>query len=81
MADHETYNVIDLETTSLIPLLPLSQVDDSSPIKPSITVIGESEFLILSWTGSSTLGVFIAGTGDPVRGTLTWSVHPTALCK
>ncbi|KAF8499515.1 hypothetical protein JB92DRAFT_3099258 [Gautieria morchelliformis] len=83
IADHDTYNVIDLESASLIPLLPLSQVDSSpvkSPVKPSITVIGESEFLLLSWTGSSTLGVFITGTGDPVRGTLTWNMHPTALC-
>lgn len=80
MADNETYSVIDLETTNLIPLLPLSQAGDSSLVKPLITVVGESEFLLLSWTGSSTLGLFITGKGDPVRGTLTWNTHPNALC-
>ena len=81
IADHENYNIINLESTSLIVLMPLSQAADSAPVKPLITVIGENEFLVLSWTGANTMGVFVTGAGDPVRGTLTWEMHPTALCE
>lgn len=52
-----------------------------STIKPHILVISPSEFLILSWTGGSTMGVFITGDGDPVRGTLQWPAHPLSTCK
>ncbi|KAJ3538976.1 hypothetical protein NM688_g6433 [Phlebia brevispora] len=76
VADHDNYNMIDLDAGLLFPLLPLSQAPDSAPVKPSITVIGDNEFLILSWTGASSLGVFITGEGDPVRGTLEWTTHP-----
>lgn len=73
--------MIDLELASLIPLTPLSQAEDKSVVvKPSITVINETEFLILSWTGTSTIGVFINSDGDPVRGTLQWPAHPQAVC-
>ncbi|KAI0918331.1 hypothetical protein AcV5_002343 [Taiwanofungus camphoratus] len=80
IADKENYNMIDLEMASLIPLLPLSQTPDVVSVKPSITVISENEFLILSWTGTSTLGLFINGDGDPVRGTLEWPSHPESVC-
>lgn len=80
LADKEYYNMIDLEAASLFPVMPLSQAPDSGPVKPIITVISENEFLILSWTGASTLGVFITGDGDPVRGTLEWPSHPEAVC-
>lgn len=74
--------MIDLEHASMIPLLPISQAPDTTiVVKPSITVISESEFLILSWTGASSLGVFITGDGDPVRGTLEWPSHPEAICE
>ncbi|KAI0641369.1 hypothetical protein C8Q79DRAFT_1031419 [Trametes meyenii] len=80
VADRENYNVIDLLQASLVPLLPISQAMDSDiAVKPSITVISENEFLILSWTGASTIGVFITGEGDPVRGTLEWPSHPEAV--
>ncbi|CDO71042.1 hypothetical protein BN946_scf184844.g46 [Trametes cinnabarina] len=80
IADRENYNVINLEQASLMPLLPISQAMDSDiVVKPSITVISENEFLILSWTGATTLGVFITGDGDPVRGTLEWPGHPAAV--
>ncbi|KAL7277121.1 hypothetical protein ACG7TL_008966 [Trametes sanguinea] len=80
IADRENYNVINLDQASMVPLLPISQAMDSDiVVKPSITVISENEFLILSWTGASTLGVFITGEGDPVRGTLEWPGHPEAV--
>ncbi|KAH9848717.1 hypothetical protein C2E23DRAFT_888782 [Lenzites betulinus] len=80
VADRENYNVIDLIQASLVPLLPISQAMDSNiAVKPSITVISENDFLILSWTGASTIGIFITGEGDPVRGTLEWPSHPEAV--
>ena len=74
--------MIDLVQASMVPLLPISQAADTTvAVKPLITVITENEFLLLSWTGASTIGVFITGDGDPVRGTLEWPSHPEAICK
>ena len=73
--------MIDLVQASMVPLLPISQAADTTvSVKPLITVITENEFL-LSLTGESTLGVFITGDGDPVRGTLEWPGHPEAICE
>ncbi len=60
----------------------MSQSSEPTPfvVKPSITVISQNEFLLLSWTGASTLALFITGGGDPVRGTLEWPSHPEAIC-
>ncbi|EPQ52370.1 hypothetical protein GLOTRDRAFT_65249 [Gloeophyllum trabeum ATCC 11539] len=84
VADDKTYGIIDLHAASLVPLLPLSQApsmgSSDPPVKPHILVVGDNEFLILSWTGASTIGVFITGEGDPVRGTLEWPSHPEAVC-
>jgi len=82
IADQKNYSLVDLEVASLFPILPLSQAYEpaSFVVNPSITVIGSREFLILSWTGTSTLGVFISAEGDPVRGTLQWPSHPKAIC-
>jgi len=82
IADKENYNTVDLDGASLLQVLPLDQARSSPSlvVKPFITVIDDNEFLILSWTGSSTLGVFITGSGDPVRGTLEWPTHPEAVC-
>lgn len=79
-ADKEYYNMADLEAASLFQLMPISQ-DPSVVVKPCITVISENEFLIFSWTGVSTLGVFITGDGLPVRGTLEWNSHPESVCE
>jgi len=82
IADREHYNIVDLDLASLFPILPLSQAFEPTMfvVKPSITVISANEFLILSWTGASTLGLFITADGDPVRGTLEWSSHLEAIC-
>ncbi|CAL1698814.1 unnamed protein product [Somion occarium] len=80
VADRENYNIINLESAEMLPLLPLSQAFDSPAIvKPLITVISDTEFLILSWTGTASLGLFITGEGEPVRGTLEWPSHPESL--
>jgi hypothetical protein len=83
IADKTHYHIVDLQAMAAFPLLPISQALDPAPfeVKPSITVVGPSEFLLLSWTGASTLGLFVTGNGDPVRGTLEWSSHPEAICE
>ncbi|KAF8903944.1 hypothetical protein CPB84DRAFT_1677706 [Gymnopilus junonius] len=81
LADKAYYSILDLEAASIFQVLPVSQAPDTtSVVKPSITVISRNEFLILSWTGASTLGLFITSDGDPVRGTLEWPSHPEAIC-
>lgn len=82
VADSQFYNVIDLHTAQMFPVLPVNQAsDDTMPVKPFIVFVGGNEFLLLSWTGASTLGVFITGEGDPVRGTLEWPSHPLSVCE
>ncbi|KAG0702061.1 CNH domain-containing protein [Suillus ampliporus] len=81
IATADIYSVIDLASAQMYELLPVTQVESTvGTIKPHIIVISPSEFLILSWTGGSTLGVFITGDGDPVRGTLQWPAHPVSVC-
>lgn len=74
--------MVDLDQAIQTPVMPINQAGDSGGprIRPVITVIAENEFLILSWNGASTMGLFITGDGDPVRGTLEWPSHPIALC-
>lgn len=81
IATADIYSVIDLATAQMFELLPVTQVEGTAgTIKPHILVISPSEFLLLSWTGGSTLGLFITGDGDPVRGTLEWPAHPVSVC-
>ncbi|KIY53605.1 hypothetical protein FISHEDRAFT_32990, partial [Fistulina hepatica ATCC 64428] len=82
VADKENYSMINLEVASNLPVLPLSQTMDPTPftVQPHITVVAPQEFFVLSWTGLGTLGLFLTGEGDPVRGTLEWNSHPDSLC-
>lgn len=74
--------MIDLQSASMVPLVPIVQVpDDTVQVKPSITVVTEGEFLILSSMGPVTMGLFLTGRGDPVRGTLQWEMHPDSICE
>ncbi|WVN88218.1 uncharacterized protein L203_103419 [Cryptococcus depauperatus CBS 7841] len=60
--------VIDLSDASLTGVLPVSQIspEREESINPNIIVIpGEEEFLVTSFTGTSTMGVFLNGQGDP----------------
>lgn len=51
-------------------------------VNPNVVVIpGENEFLVTSYTGAGTMGVFLNGQGDPVRGTMEWTDHPLSICK
>ncbi|KAF9004889.1 hypothetical protein BDZ89DRAFT_1237018 [Hymenopellis radicata] len=81
VANKSEYQMIDLENASAFDVIPISQAMDPVPfiVNPFITVIDRSEFLMLSYTGASTMGLFITSNGDPVRGTLEWGQHPISL--
>lgn len=80
--------VVDLSDASLTEVLPVSQVpplegeggEGQEAVNANIVVIpDEKEFLVTSYTGTSTMGVFLNGQGDPVRGTITWTSHPLSI--
>ncbi|KAL5523259.1 hypothetical protein ACEPAF_1526 [Sanghuangporus sanghuang] len=80
-ADTENYDMIDLMAATSFPLLPYNQVpDETIQPKPSIVPISGEEFLLTTNMGTSAMGVFITGNGDPVRGTLEWQGYPESLC-
>ena len=64
------------------PIVPLTQASDSLKIDPATTVISDNEFLIGTWTGTGTMGIFISGGGDPVPGrpVIMWPSHPVSVC-
>ncbi|KIK68589.1 hypothetical protein GYMLUDRAFT_68440 [Collybiopsis luxurians FD-317 M1] len=82
LADKENYNMLNLETAEMLPLIPFNQDFDSPnlPVEPFIVPTGEDDFLVVSWTGQSSMGIFLNTNGDPVRGTLTWAQHPISIC-
>lgn len=80
IADKQNYSMVNLDTATILPFVPVSQAEIMTAIKPSITIISENEFLVTSWTGDGTIGLFVTGEGDPVRGTLEWPSHPEAVC-
>jgi len=83
IADREQYCLIYLDAVVATPILPISQAPPepgTRPHRPMIVIIPDEEFLILSWTGAGTMGVFINSNGDPVRGTLQWPQHPLSIC-
>lgn len=84
-ADGEFYNMVDLVAAASFGLLPIEQVPDEDQAapsyKPGIAVVNETEFLLLSCMGRTTMGVFVTGNGDPVRGTLEWPSHPESVCE
>ena len=84
VANREVYGMVNLSTPSYTPVIPISQVPPGSGgprIRPFISVVNENEFLVLSWNGASTMGLFITGDADPVRGTLEWPNHPLSVCE
>ncbi|KAF5389636.1 hypothetical protein D9757_004156 [Collybiopsis confluens] len=81
-SDKVNYNMLNLETAEMLPCMPFNQDFDSPnlPVEPFIVSTGEDDFLLVSWTGQSSLGIFLSTSGDPVRGTVTWAQHPISIC-
>lgn len=83
-ADKELYNMLQFQSATTFPLLPISQAPPPAdgkalPVQPHILVVDDAEFLIVSSTGTGALGVFITGEGNPVRGTLEWPSYPKSV--
>jgi hypothetical protein len=80
-----TYSLIDLGDMSLTEVLPVSKVEPTelnwTPNANVVVIPGENEFLVTSYTGSTTIGVFLNGSGDPVRGTIEWQHQPIAISE
>ncbi|MDN8924001.1 hypothetical protein Q0P01_14535, partial [Staphylococcus aureus] len=60
------YGIIDLSDASMTEVLPVSQVfgmvDSGFDPNPNIVVIpGDNQFLVTSYTGQNTMGVFLNG--------------------
>lgn len=82
IADKETYSIVHLKHASLQELLPVSQdIDRSRSYRPHISIVGDHEFLLCSWTGAGTMGLFVDDTGNPIRGTINWPSHPKSICQ
>lgn len=63
-------------------VLPVSQIGDAGDFVPNpntVVIPGENQFLVTSYTGQNTMGVFLSGQGDPERGTMEWSEHPLSI--
>ncbi|TYJ57008.1 hypothetical protein B9479_002287 [Cryptococcus floricola] len=75
--------VIDLSDASLTPVAPVDRSsNDAEQEKKNANIVvipGEDEFLVTSYSGFSTLGLFLNGQGDPVRGTIEWESHPLSI--
>jgi hypothetical protein len=85
IVDREFYSLVFLDDGTATQLLPISQVPlrepGARPYRPMIQVVSDEKFLILSWTGTGAMGLFINLNGDPVCGTLQWSSHPLSVCS
>ncbi|KAI9472064.1 MAG: CNH domain-containing protein [Benjaminiella poitrasii] len=68
LADAHMYKLINLQQSSVTPLLP------TPPANPALTVVvRQDEFLVV---GEGTIGIFVNANGDAIRGTLQWSHYP-----
>jgi vacuolar protein sorting-associated protein 3 len=79
LADSENYNMIDLHEATLNPLIPISQAQDGSSFRSVIQTDANNEFLVLSWTGSSTLCIFFNGSGDPPSRLIEYPMQVSSL--
>lgn len=92
LADNQTYKLINLNQSSLTPLIRTPQIPTTSSTlllgsqliaKPLVAVVKKDEFLIVdggNGSGNQTIGLFVHANGDPIRGTLQWSNYPKSLC-
>ncbi|CUA73702.1 O-methylsterigmatocystin oxidoreductase [Rhizoctonia solani] len=63
-ADAENYNIIDLNTLSFLPVMPIPSM--SSPgAPPRIIPSGDGGFVVLQASGEGSIAVFLTAGGDP----------------
>jgi hypothetical protein len=91
LADNHIYKLINLQLSSVTLLIPTPQVPVTSPTlllgsgtqlvsRPLVAVVKQDEFLVVSGSADNQIGIFVNANGDAIRGTLTWSSFPKALC-
>ncbi|KAG8884781.1 hypothetical protein FRB97_003302 [Tulasnella sp. 331] len=82
IADRKSYWIINVDAAEALDLMDWSHVplEENSPIRPILVVTEQSEFMLVVWTGNGSLGFFMSGTGDPVRGTMEYPQHPISIC-
>jgi hypothetical protein len=92
LADAQQYKLVNVQLNSATSLIPtpqsISGPQPASPQspggfipKPLIAVVGDSEFLVVSGNvnNQTTIGIFVNGVGDAIRGTLQWASYPRAI--
>ncbi|KAG9037771.1 hypothetical protein FRB95_004057 [Tulasnella sp. JGI-2019a] len=82
IADRKSYWIINVDAAEALDLMDWSHVplEENTTIRPILVVTERSEFMLVVWTGNGSLGFFMSGTGDPVRGTLEYPQHPISIC-
>eukprot|EP00040_Diaphanoeca_grandis_P040391 m.261755 g.261755 ORF g.261755 m.261755 type:complete len:903 (+) comp43078_c0_seq1:282-2990(+) len=75
VAQRNQYNIINLVDGEVNEVFPFT--DDTMPL---IKYVGSNEFLLINTFGddSTTMGMFINGTGTPVRPPVRWPFRPKA---
>lgn len=78
--------MVDIEEGTFLPCIPLISIQNSGTASPrqltmipSISVISEDEFLILQWSESDSLGIFIKGYGDLAGRMLDYKERVTSM--
>ncbi len=75
-ADDQMYNLISLKKESITPLFPY----DQEVLRPIVHSISRNEWVLV--TGSPQgfgIGIFVSGSGEPIRGTLQWPSIPISI--
>ncbi|CED83238.1 Vacuolar assembly/sorting proteins VPS39/VAM6/VPS3 [Phaffia rhodozyma] len=85
-ADSTNYSLVSINESTSLPILPLCQASAEGLAfkpKPNIAIVQEDEFLMTSLINSNnlgaTIGLFVNGNGDPVRGAIEWDGSPRSL--
>lgn len=89
LADPKVYSILDLSSQDLTEMLPILQVDVNSDDLASSSIIaepimavipGEQPIFVICTRGERhSMGVFVDGNGDPVKGIILWDEVVTSL--
>ncbi|KAG8888270.1 hypothetical protein FRB99_004130, partial [Tulasnella sp. 403] len=80
IATATSYWIVNVDASEALELMDWSQPPEPDPsVRPSIAVSDQNEFMLVVWTGTGSLGFFMSGSGDPVRGTLEYPGQPISI--